>query len=391
MKILPYAQQSIDKNDIKKVVQVLKSNFLTQGPKVFEFEKAVKKYVNSKYAVAVNSATSALHIACLALDLKKNDLVWTSTNSFVASSNCALYCNAKIDFVDIDPKTFNISTDKLEAKLIKAKANKKIPKLLIVVHFAGNPCDMKKIYTLSKKYKFKIIEDASHAIGSRYFKKKIGNCRYSEMAIFSFHPIKIITTGEGGMVLTKNKKYFLKLVSLRNHGIVKNIGKYHNLKNSNWFYKQENLGFNYRMNDIEAALGISQIKKINKWVKKRNQMALYYKKNLSSIPVSFQEVNKNNFSSYHLFIIKINKWISKIRRNNLYYLLKSKNINTNVQYIPIHIHPFYKKLGFKKNDFPKAIDYYNNTLSLPLFINLKKSDLDRVINELKRIFKDIKK
>ena len=260
MKILPYAQQSIDKNDIKKVVQVLKSNFLTQGPKVFEFEKAVKKYVNSKYAVAVNSATSALHIACLALDLKKNDLVWTSTNSFVASSNCALYCNAKIDFVDIDPKTFNISTDKLEAKLIKAKANKKIPKLLIVVHFAGNPCDMKKIYTLSKKYKFKIIEDASHAIGSRYFKEKIGNCRYSEMAIFSFHPIKIITTGEGGMVLTKNKKYFLKLVSLRNHGIVKNIGKYHNLKNSNWFYKQENLGFNYRMNDIEAALGISQIK-----------------------------------------------------------------------------------------------------------------------------------
>ena len=387
MNIIPYAKQSISKNDIRSVIKVLKSDFITQGPKIVEFENLVKKYVNVNYAVAVNSATSALHIACLAIGLKKNDYLWTSPNSFVASANCGLYCGAKIDFVDIDLNTFNICIKKLETKLKKAKKQNKIPKILVLVHFAGNPCDLKKIFFLSKKYQFKIIEDASHALGSNYDKYRVGKSNYSDITVFSFHPIKIITTGEGGMAVTNNERYYKKLLSLKNHGIIKNIYSNHKNKKASWNYQQTDLGFNYRMNDISAALGISQIKKINKFIKIRNQIASYYLKNLKDLPIKFQIIKKSDKSAYHLFIIIVDNKLSKVSRDELYYKLKSKKINTNVHYIPIHTHPVYKKLGFKNRNFPNSLDYSKKSLSLPIYPGLKKIEINKIINEIKKIFK----
>ena len=387
MNIIPYAKQSISKNDIRSVIKVLKSDFITQGPKIVEFENLVKKYVNVNYAVAVNSATSALHIACLAIGLKKNDYLWTSPNSLVASANCGLYCGAKIDFVDIDLNTFNICIKKLETKLKKAKKQNKIPKILVLVHFAGNPCDLKKIFFLSKKYQFKIIEDASHALGSNYDKYRVGKSNYSDITVFSFHPIKIITTGEGGMAVTNNERYYKKLLSLKNHGIIKNIYSNHKNKKASWNYQQTDLGFNYRMNDISAALGISQIKKINKFIKIRNQIASYYLKNLKDLPIKFQIIKKSDKSAYHLFIIIVDNKLSKVSRDELYYKLKSKKINTNVHYIPIHTHPVYKKLGFKNRNFPNSLDYSKKSLSLPIYPGLKKIEINKIINEIKKIFK----
>ena len=387
MNIIPYAKQSISKNDIRSVIKVLKSDFITQGPKIVEFENLVKKYVNVNYAVAVNSATSALHIACLAIGLKKNDYLWTSPNSFVASANWGLYCGAKIDFVDIDLNTFNICIKKLETKLKKAKKQNKIPKILVLVHFAGNPCDLKKIFFLSKKYQFKIIEDASHALGSNYDKYRVGKSNYSDITVFSFHPIKIITTGEGGMAVTNNERYYKKLLSLKNHGIIKNIYSNHKNKKASWNYQQTDLGFNYRMNDISAALGISQIKKINKFIKIRNQIASYYLKNLKDLPIKFQIIKKSDKSAYHLFIIIVDNKLSKVSRDELYYKLKSKKINTNVHYIPIHTHPVYKKLGFKNRNFPNSLDYSKKSLSLPIYPGLKKIEINKIINEIKKIFK----
>ena len=387
MNIIPYAKQSISKNDIRSVIKVLKSDFITQGPKIVEFENLVKKYVKVNYAVAVNSATSALHIACLAIGLKKNDYLWTSPNSFVASANCGLYCGAKIDFVDIDLDTFNICIKKLETKLKKAKKQNKIPKILVLVHFAGNPCDLKKIFFLSKKYQFKIIEDASHAMGSNYDKYRVGKSNYSDIAVFSFHPIKIITTGEGGMAVTNNERYYKKLLSLKNHGIIKNIYSNHKNKKASWNYKQTDLGFNYRMNDISAALGVSQIKKINKFIKIRNQIASYYLKNLKDLPIKFQIIKKSDRSAYHLFIIIVDNKLTKVSRDEIYYKLKSKKINTNVHYIPIHTHPVYKKLGFKNRNFPNSLDYSKKSLSLPIYPGLKKIEINKIINEIKKIFK----
>ena len=387
MNIIPYAKQSISKNDIRSVIKVLKSDFITQGPKIVEFENLVKKYVNASYAVAVNSATSALHIACLAIGLKKNDYLWTSPNSFVASANCGLYCGAKIDFVDIDLDTFNICIKKLESKLKKAKKQNKIPKILVLVHFAGNPCDLKKIFFLSKKYQFKIIEDASHAIGSNYDKYRVGKSNYSDITVFSFHPVKIITTGEGGMAVTNNERYYKKLLSLKNHGIIKNIYSDHKNRKASWNYQQTDLGFNYRMNDISAALGVSQIKKINKFIKIRNQIASYYLKSLKDLPIKFQIIKKSDRSAYHLFIIIVDNKLTKVSRDEIYYKLKSKKINTNVHYIPIHTHPVYKKLGFKNRNFPNSLDYSKKALSLPIYPGLKKIEINKIINEIKKIFK----
>ena len=387
MNIIPYAKQSISKNDIRSVIKVLKSDFITQGPKIVEFENLVKKYVNVNYAVAVNSATSALHIACLAIGLKKNDYLWTSPNSFVASANCGLYCGAKIDFVDIDLDTFNICIKKLEIKLKKAKKQNKIPKILVLVHFAGNPCDLKKIFFLSKKYQFKIIEDASHAIGSNYDKYRVGKSNYSDITVFSFHPVKIITTGEGGMAVTNNERYYKKLLSLKNHGIIKNIYSNHKNRKASWNYQQTDLGFNYRMNDISAALGVSQIKKINKFIKIRNQIASYYLKSLKDLPIKFQIIKKSDRSAYHLFIIIVDNKLTKVSRDEIYYKLKSKKINTNVHYIPIYTHPVYKKLGFKNRNFPNSLDYSKKALSLPIYPGLKKIEINKIINEIKKIFK----
>lgn len=377
--MIPYSKQYIDKKDIENVKKVLKSNFLTQGPNVKKFENIVKKKCNAKFATAVNSATSALHLSCIALNLKKGDYLWTSPNSFVASANCGLYCGAKIDFVDISLDTYNIDVDILEEKLIYAKKKKVLPKIIVAVHMGGLSCEMKKINSLSKKYGFKIIEDASHCVGSKFRNKFVGSCKYSDISVFSFHPVKIITTGEGGIILTNNKNLNDKVNILRTSGINKNLKKNKILKNGLWFYEQEMLGFNYRMNDISASLGISQMKKLNFFLKKRNQIAQIYIKSLNNYEIKFQLVKKEYYSSYHLFIIRVNKNI----RRMLFNKLRKKGYYVNIHYIPIHFHPYYRNLGFKKGMFPNSEKYYDEAISLPIYPNLTKKHLLKIIKIVK--------
>jgi UDP-4-amino-4,6-dideoxy-N-acetyl-beta-L-altrosamine transaminase len=376
MSRIPYSRQSISKKDIKEVSSVLKSDFLTTGPKVEEFEKKLKKIFLSKYSLVLNSATSALHVACMSLDLKKNEYLWTSPISFVASSNCALYCGANVDFVDIDPNTFNISVENLEKKLKITKKNK-LPKILVIVHLAGHPVDLKRIRYLSLKYNFKIIEDASHAVGSIYNRSKIGDCKYSDICIFSFHPVKIITTGEGGSILTNSKKIFKKASILRSHGIDKNIKN----KKDPWFYDQKSLGYNYRMNDIEAALGLSQLSRLNKFVNQRNKIANIYKKNLNK-NIKLQSILPNSKSSMHLFIICLKEKL-KIK---VFNSLKKNGINTNLHYKPIYRNSFYKRYNFNKNNFKNSEKYYKEAITLPLYYDLKKAHQMKIIKIINRVF-----
>jgi UDP-4-amino-4,6-dideoxy-N-acetyl-beta-L-altrosamine transaminase len=347
------------------------------------FEKAISKKVNSKYAVASNSATSSLHLACMAIGLKKGDWLWTSPNSFVASSNCGLLCGANIDFVDINPQTFNLDVKLLEKKLVKAKRKKKLPKVIIPVHFAGLPCDMKKIFELSKKFKFKIIEDASHALGAKYYSNTIGNCKYSDIAVFSFHPVKMITTIEGGIATTNNKLYSEKMSYLRVHGIIKDKNLMKKKSEGDWYYEQVELGYNYRMNDIQARLGLSQLKKLSKFLHRRKQIAKLYKNQFKDLPIKFQSMNDGSVSSYHLFVIEINK--GKKLKQKIYNILRRNKILVNVHYIPIHLQPYYmKKFGFRKGQFQFAEDYYDKAISLPIYYSLKKNEVLRVVNLIKK-------
>lgn len=385
--MIRYSRQLISSSDIKTVNQVLKSDFLTQGPKSILFEKKLSSKFNVKYSTSCNSATSALHLACLALGVKKGDHVWTCTNSFVASASCALHCGAKIDLVDINSETYNLDINSLSKKLKIAFKKKRLPKVVIPVHFAGLPCEMREIYKLSKKYKFKIVEDASHAVGAKYYGSKIGSCKFSDITIFSFHPVKIMTTAEGGAALTNSKELDFKLKFYRSHGITKER-KFLNKRNkASWYYECKDLGFNYRLNDIQSALGISQLKKVNKWLLYRNKLAKNYQKKLKNLPIEFFSSKKEFYSSYHLFIIKILKNKKGLTRDNLFKYLHKKNIQTNVHYIPIHTHPFYKKLGFKSKNFPNAEHYFKNCLSLPMHVALKFSDQNKVINLIKKFFK----
>jgi UDP-4-amino-4,6-dideoxy-N-acetyl-beta-L-altrosamine transaminase len=383
--MIPYSRQKVDKKDIKAVVNVLKSDFLTQGPKVDEFEKSIIKFTNAKFAISANSATSALHLVCLAIGVKKGDIVWTSPISFVASSNCALYCGAKIDFVDIDPVTYNMCPLKLEEKLKKIKNKKKLPKAIIVVHMAGLSCDMKKIYGLSKKYNFKLIEDASHALGSKYFGDYVGSCRYSDAVVFSFHPVKIITTGEGGMITTNNKRIAKNCKLLRTHGINKNKKDFINKKSSPWHYEQIQLGLNYRMNDLSAALGISQLKKVKQFVAKRNSIALKYNKLFSELLIQLPFLNKNYYCSYHLYIINLKTEKLTKSHEEIFIQLKKHGLGVNVHYMPIHLHPYYRKLGFKKNMFVNAENYSKKAISIPLYPSLSDRDLKKVVSIIKKI------
>ena len=360
--VIPYSRQLINQSDISAVSKVLKSDFLTTGPQVNIFEKKLENFFDSKYASVVNSATSALHLACLALDLKKKDIVWTTPISFVASSNCAIYCGAKVDFVDINEETFNLCEKKLEQKL-KNTPQKKLPAIVIVVHLSGHPANLKKIKNLSKKYHFKIIEDASHAVGSVYQKNLIGNCKYSDACIFSFHPIKIITTGEGGALLTNSKKIFKKFSLLRSHGIDKSVKS----NNNPWHYDQISLGYNYRMNEIEAALGTSQLKKLNKFLKERKKISEIYKSNLNLNNVKIQQLIKDCKSSFHLFVIRV----EETKRMQIYKELKKNNIYTNFHYIPIYRHSFYKKYNIKYDNFKNAEKYYKEAISIPIYCGLK--------------------
>lgn len=383
--MIPYGLQDINQADIDAVVEVLKSDFLTQGPQVPKFEKAVSSYCNSKFSIAVNSATSALHIACLALDLCENDIVWTTPNTFVASANCVLYCGAKVDFVDIDLKTLNMSTDKLEEKLIEARCNNKLPKIVIPVHFSGQSCNMKKIYKLSKEYGFSIIEDASHAIGGKYLNQPIGGCQLSDITVFSFHPVKIITTAEGGIATTNSLKIANKMQLLRSHGITRDNTLMKNPNIGVWYYEQIELGFNYRMNDLQAALGISQMDRLDEFVDKRNKIKDRYDILLRTLPVSKPYTNIDCYSASHLYPIQLDlKNISK-SHSQVFSELRLNGVGVNLHYIPVHLHPFYEKNGFKIGDFPNSEKYYNRAITLPMFFSLDEKQQIRIVNTLKEI------
>ena len=384
---IPYGRHQVTEEDISSVLDILKSNNLTQGAGVPIFEEEVNKYVNSTYSVAVNSATSALHLACLSLGLTKGDYLWTTPTTFVASANCGLYCGAKIDFVDIDPTTGLISIEELKKKLIIAQQNKNLPKILVPVHLAGNPCDMREISNLSKKYGFKIIEDASHAIGSKYEGKPIGNCKFSDITVFSFHPVKIITTGEGGIATTNQESLSKKMRELRGHGIIKNSSFFINESSEPWSYEQQDLGFNYRMSDIHAALGISQMKRLDQIVEKRNKLLEKYKIEMAGFPISFLESTKNTYSSVHLAIIRLND-INPNYHRKIFNFLLNESIGIQIHYIPVHLHPFYQKFGFKRGDFPQAELYAHNAISIPLYVGLSNNDQQRVVKTFKSFFSE---
>jgi UDP-4-amino-4,6-dideoxy-N-acetyl-beta-L-altrosamine transaminase len=385
--MIPYGKQDVTKEDIDAVVSVLKSDFLTQGKEVPEFEQLLSAYCTSKYAIAVNSATSALHIACLSLGLVKGDWLWTTPITFVASANCAIYCGAKVDFVDIDVNTYNLSYYALEEKLIKAEKEGKLPKIVVPVHFTGQSCEMKGIYKLSKKYGFKIIEDASHAIGGRYCGKPIGNCQYSDITIFSFHPVKIITTGEGGAAVTNNKILYDKMLLLRSHGITRDSGLINSKADELWVYNQIELGFNYRMTDIQASLGKSQIKRLNKYVSKRHKIAGVYNKSFDDLLITTPYQHTDTFSAYHLYVICLRgRGALQILRKKLFNTLLKSKIGVNVHYIPVHLQPYYQKMGFKIGDFPNAEEYYNTAISLPMYPTLDITDQSYVVSELRSFF-----
>ncbi len=388
--MIPYGRQEITDSDIEEVEKVLKSDFLTQGPVVPKFEHSVTNYCGASYGVAVNSATSALHIACLALGLKKGDYLWTSPNTFVASANCARYCGASVDFVYINSNTFNMSVDALSAKLKEAEKKGKLPKIVIPVHFAGQPCEMEAIHKLSKKFGFKIIEDASHAIGASYDEIKVGSCVHSDITVFSFHPVKIITTGEGGMALTNNKDLADKMYRFRVHGITYDKGAMlQRPKDEIWNYQQIELGFNYRMNDIQAALGVSQIKRLDDYIKIRHNIAKRYNKEFQSLLIKTQQQLPGVYSSFHLYSVCFEENNKGTIQKNIYNTLRKNGIAVNVHYIPVHRHPYYENLGFKKEDFPKAEQFYREAISLPIYPSLSNKQQDFVIQSIVSVLKNI--
>ena len=380
--MIPYGKQDITQQDVDSVIEVLKSDFLTQGPKVPLFEKAVANKVGSKYALAVNSATSALHIACLALNLKSGDWLWTSPVTFVASANCGLYCGANIDFVDIDPRTYNICIKALEAKLIDAERAGKLPKVLVAVHLCGQPCDMQAINVLAKRYDFRVIEDASHAIGGKYKDEYIGSGRYSDITVFSFHPVKIITTGEGGMALTNDSQLAVDMELFRSHGITRDPSLMTHEMDGPWYYQQISLGLNYRMTDLQAALGVSQMSRLDKYVERRHLLSQRYCELLKDFPVALPWQHSDSYSGYHLFVIRLK--LDKISKNHLQVFegLRERGIGVNLHYIPVHTHPYYAEMGFSSEDFPEAMKYYSEAISLPLFQSMSYEQQDEVVAAL---------
>lgn len=380
--MIPYGKQDITQADIDSVVSVLKSNFLTQGPQVPAFENALMKATGADYALAVNSATSALHIACLALELGKGDILWTTPITFVASANCALYCGATVDFVDIDPATYNLCPKALEQKLVLAKKEGKLPKVVVAVHLCGQPCDMKTIHALSIEYGFKIIEDASHAIGGRYLEQPIGACEYSDITVFSFHPVKIVTTAEGGAALTNSKTLADKMALYRSHGITRDEALMENASHGGWYYEQIDLGFNYRMTELQAALGVSQMSRLSEFVSARHQLAARYYEKLAELPITLPYQLPNTYSGLHLYVIRLNlSEISKTHKE-VFDALREQGIGVNLHYIPVHLQPYYQKMGFKQGDFPNAENYYSNAISLPMFHGMTHEQQDEVISKL---------
>lgn len=376
-----YGRQSINESDIETVVSVLRSDFLTQGPMIERFEHRVAEYCGAKYAVAVTNATSALHIACKAAGLSHGDTLWTSPITFVASANCGRYCGAKVDFVDIDDTTYNMSADELEKKLVAGGT----PKVVVPVHLAGQSCDMEKISALSKRYGFTVIEDASHALGAAYKDTRVGSCKYSDMTVFSFHPVKIITTGEGGMVLTNNKELYEKLVLYRSHGITRDASKMTKESDGPWYYQQIELGCNYRMTDIQAALGYSQMERLDKFVERRRQLAKRYDEMLAGLPIRTPKQSKNTNSSWHIYVVRLDKARVKKSKAEIFEEMKSCGVTLNLHYIPVHLQPYYQALGFKQRDFPKSERYYEEAFTLPLYYELTDEQQDDVVKALREV------
>ena len=387
--MIPYGRQEITEEDIKEVEKILRSDFLTQGPTVPRFEQSVADYCSASYAIAMNSATSALHIACLALDLGPGDCLWTSANTFVASANCGLYCGADVDFVDIDPKTYNMSVQALSEKLIRSEKLGKLPKILVPVHFAGQPCDMVEIHKLSKKYGFKIIEDASHAIGASYDKIKVGSCNHSDITIFSFHPVKIITTAEGGMALTNNLDIANKIFRLRTHGIDYDKTKFQEIpKDMICNYQQVELGFNYRMNDIQATLGLNQMKRLDKYIERRHEIALRYDEELKNLPIIMPFQSKKVYSSYHLYPMCIKHDEIKKSQKEIFSNLRENDIGVNLHYMPVYLHPYYQFLKFKEGYCSNAEAYFKSTISIPIFSSLTNENQTKVIKTITKIINE---
>ncbi len=379
--MIPYGRQTISPEDVEAVTEVLSSDFLTQGPQVPELEREVAAYCGTAYACAVNSATSALHLACLSLGLGPGDRLWTAPITFVSSANCALYCGAKVDFVDIDPGTCNLSVERLEEKLIQAKKNNCLPKIVMPVHLAGQSCDMRAIHALAQRYKFRVIEDAAHATGGRYLEDPVGSCRYSDIAVFSFHPVKIITTGEGGMALTNAADLSEKMNLLRSHGVTRDPEKMTHVPDGPWYYQQIALGFNYRMSDVHAALGRSQLHRIDEFVARRRRLAARYDELLAELPVAPLQRHPDAQSSFHLYVIRVNEQIHE----EVFSFLRQAGIGVNLHYIPVHTQPYYRQKGFSKGDFPAAELYYREAISLPLYPALDERQQDVVVSALYKI------
>lgn len=380
--MIPYGRQQITQEDINAVVKVLNSEFLTQGPQVPRFEQQVANYCGARYGVAANSATSALHMACLALDLGPGDWLWTSPVTFVASANCGLYCGAQVDFVDIDPITYNLCPKALEQKLQKAETEGRLPKVVVPVHLCGQPCNMQAIHALSQRYGFRIIEDASHAIGGRYQDVLIGSCQHSDITVFSFHPVKIITTAEGGLACTQDDQLADKMALLRSHGITRDPNKMQGDSQGLWYYQQIDLGFNYRMTELQAALGTSQLERLDDYVAQRHQLARRYDALLEHLPLTTPWQHSDCYSAFHLYVIRLNTEALCVDRRWVFESLRKQGIGVNLHYIPVHTQPYYQALGFCEGNFPEAEQYYREAISLPLYPALSESQQDKVVTTL---------
>lgn len=385
--MIPYGKQDISQEDIDAVLEVLQSDFLTQGPKVPLFEQTVANKVGAKHALAVNSATSALHIASLALGLQQGDWLWTTPITFVASANCGLYCGAKVNFVDIDPKTYNICLQALEAKLQKAEQENRLPKIVVVVHLCGQPCDMQAIHALSQRYGFKIIEDASHAIGGKYRGEYIGNCRYSDITVFSFHPVKIITTAEGGMALTNNAELANKMNLYRSHGITRDPAQMTHEPDGPWYYQQIELGYNYRMTELQAALGISQMQRLDAFIARRHELAKRYDELLADLSVTIPWQHPDSYSGLHLYVIRLQLDNINQTHRQVFEALREQGIGVNLHYIPVHTQPYYQAMGFFDQDYPGAMAYYGEAISLPMFQGLTDVEQGEVVRVLELVLR----
>lgn len=382
--MIPYGRQNVDQADVEAVVEVLRSDWLTQGPTLERFERAVAERCQAAHAVAVCNATAGLHLACLAAGLDEGDLLWTSPNSFVASANCARYCGAEVDFVDIDHLTWNLDVRALAEKLERARAIGRLPKVLVAVAFSGQSCDMREIARLALEYGFRVIEDAAHAFGASYAGEPVGSGRYADLTVFSFHPVKIITSGEGGMVLCNAPQMAQRLRDLRSHGITRDPARMTEASHGSWYYQQTELGFNYRMCDIQAALGLSQLRRLDDFLDRRRQLAARYGRLLSDLPLQLPAAQDHAGSAWHLYVVRLPERL-EARHREIFQGLRDAGIGVNLHYIPIHLQPYYRDLGFKDGDFPEAERYYRQAISLPLFPDLTNAQQDQVLDALRQV------